>query len=113
MVAPLSGCDRLALRALIQIANAGLKHRMKQPRAVVRLLGDALSALRELERRRHRGRMGLADSFDAARLRDDLSKFKSTRDGFNEPPLIGLENRFLHEPKCRSTADLPWTHDLS
>ena len=47
-----SGHDRILLRALIQIANANLKHIMMQPRAVARLLQDALDELDELATRK-------------------------------------------------------------
>src|SRR3954447_12355585 len=50
--APQGGCDRIVLRALIQIANANLKARLGRPRAVVRLFGEALAELEELQRRR-------------------------------------------------------------
>src|SRR4051794_34800542 len=39
--APMNGRDRLALRALIQIANAGLKLRQARPRAAARLVEEA------------------------------------------------------------------------
>jgi predicted metal-dependent hydrolase len=46
--APMNGRDRLALRALIQIANAGLKQRQARPRAAARLLDEARTLLAEL-----------------------------------------------------------------
>jgi hypothetical protein len=46
--APMNGPDRLALQALIQIANAGLKQRMERPRAAGRLVEHASALLREL-----------------------------------------------------------------
>lgn len=49
--APQGGRDRILLRACIQIANANLKLRMNRPRAVVRLLSEALAELEELGRR--------------------------------------------------------------
>jgi predicted metal-dependent hydrolase len=46
--APMNGRDRLALRALIQIANAGLKQRQARRRAAERLLDEARTLLGEL-----------------------------------------------------------------
>lgn len=46
--APMGGRDRILLRACIQIANAGLKHRLGRVRAVERLLGEAKTELAEL-----------------------------------------------------------------
>ncbi len=46
--APMNGRDRIALRALIQVANAGLKRRMGRAPAVRRLLDEVASALAEL-----------------------------------------------------------------
>ena len=46
--APMNGRDRLALRALIQIANAGLKRRIERPRAAVRLIDETKGLLSEL-----------------------------------------------------------------
>jgi hypothetical protein len=45
--APMNGRDRLALRALIQIANAELKRRTERPRAAVRLIDEAKGLLSE------------------------------------------------------------------
>ena len=54
MAAPQNGLDRLALRALIQIANAGLKREMGQTNAVRRLIGEAMELLgRNPAARRH------------------------------------------------------------
>lgn len=50
--APMNGCDRLALRACIQIANAGLKRRMGRPQAAGRLVAEAVAILDELALRR-------------------------------------------------------------
>ena len=49
--APMNGRDRLALRALIQIANAGLKLRQARPRAAARLIEEARGLLGELSAR--------------------------------------------------------------
>jgi hypothetical protein len=46
--APMNGRDRLALRALIQIANAGLKQRQARSRAAARLLNEVRALLGEL-----------------------------------------------------------------
>jgi hypothetical protein len=46
--AAMNGRDRLALRALIQIANAGLKLRQARPRAAARLIQEATGLLGEL-----------------------------------------------------------------
>jgi predicted metal-dependent hydrolase len=46
--APMNGRDRLALRALIQIANAGLKQRQARPSAAARLIEEANALLGEL-----------------------------------------------------------------
>jgi hypothetical protein len=46
-----NGCDRLVLRALIQIANAGLKLRMGRKQAAVRLVDEASAELCEAMRR--------------------------------------------------------------
>jgi predicted metal-dependent hydrolase len=46
--APMNGRDRLALRALIQIANAGLKQRIERTRAAARLIDETKGLLGEL-----------------------------------------------------------------
>ena len=48
LAAPMGRRDRILLRACIQIANAGLKHRLGRVRAVERLLGEARTELAEL-----------------------------------------------------------------
>jgi predicted metal-dependent hydrolase len=45
--APKNGCDRLVLRALIQLANGGLKLRMSRPQAAMRLIDEARAELAE------------------------------------------------------------------
>ena len=45
--APKNACDRLILRALIQLANAGLKLRMARRQSAVRLFDEAVSELAE------------------------------------------------------------------
>jgi hypothetical protein len=73
--APKNGRDRLALRALIQMANAALKQKMGQDRAQRRLIADALEALKELSVR-HTGVAppSLADCFEAAALSQGIEK---------------------------------------
>lgn len=44
---PLNSRERRLVRAVIQLANAGLKLRMGRPRAALRLLGEARDLLRE------------------------------------------------------------------
>jgi hypothetical protein len=46
---PPNSRERVALRAIIQIANAGLKLRMHRPKAALRLLDDAVEALGPLD----------------------------------------------------------------
>ena len=50
--APQGGCERILLRACIQIANANLRLRMKKPHAAARLLGEALVELNALGARK-------------------------------------------------------------
>jgi predicted metal-dependent hydrolase len=66
--APMNGRDRLALRALIQIANAGLKQRQARSRAAARLMDEAKALLGELI---VRGVAAEPESV-AGRLRGDL-----------------------------------------
>jgi hypothetical protein len=68
--APMNGRDRIALRALIQFANAALKKRMGQHTAHGRLLEDAFAALWELSLRPdgEDGMESLAAELDARRL---------------------------------------------
>jgi predicted metal-dependent hydrolase len=49
--APMNGRDRIALQALIQIANAGLKQRIARPRAAARLIEETSALLGELSAR--------------------------------------------------------------
>jgi Domain of unknown function (DUF309) len=69
------GRDRILLRACIQIANANLKQAMGQPRAVQRLLGEALAELDELARRRtSQQASGFADVFPVFAVRERLGQ---------------------------------------
>ena len=61
-LAPQGGRDRILLRACIQIANANLKVTMQRPRAVERLLRDALAEIDELS---VRAAIDLDDGFAA------------------------------------------------
>ncbi len=56
---PPAGAERLALRGLIQLANAGLKGRMGQAGAQARILALADAALAEAARRGSKDALGL------------------------------------------------------
>jgi len=90
--APMNGRDRLALRALIQIANAGLKRDLGRRRAVERLVGEALALLQDLATRRPPPGAGVADGFDAAELRVALAA--ALLEPAGEGPLVMLAPRF-------------------
>ena len=67
--APQGGCERILLRARIQIASANLKLRMQKPNAAARLLGEALAELRVLlGARKAAAGGGFADGFATAAL---------------------------------------------
>jgi Domain of unknown function (DUF309) len=73
--APMNGRDRLALRALIQIANAGLKRRIERPRAAVRLIDETKGLLSELILRGGaREPESVAACVRAEALREELQK---------------------------------------
>ncbi|HZY13943.1 MAG TPA: DUF309 domain-containing protein [Beijerinckiaceae bacterium] len=75
--APMNGRDRLALRALIQIANAGLKQRQSRPRAAARLIEDAKALLGELVARGVAAEPeSVAGRLRADRLRKELDNEK-------------------------------------
>ncbi len=76
--APMGGRDRILLRACIQIANAGLKHRLGRARAVDRLLGDAMAELGELSARAARPPLprSFAERFSYSCVARDISKGK-------------------------------------
>ena len=67
-----NGRDRLALRGLIQLANAGLKLRMGRPKAALRLLADTRACLADLGRKAGDG--GVADALDGPRLAPALER---------------------------------------
>ena len=88
--APMNGRDRLALRALIQIANAGLKQRQARPRAAARLTEEAKALLGELM-----SRGGVAEPESVAGcLRADVLR-EELRDRGNGP--VPLARFFSHE----------------
>lgn len=62
MASPQGGCDRILLRACIQIANANLKSKMQRAAAAARLDGEAIALLDEV---RARGPAEDAKSFTA------------------------------------------------
>jgi predicted metal-dependent hydrolase len=73
--APMNGRDRLALRALIQIANAGLKRRIERPRAAARLIDEAKGLLGELIARGGTAEpKSVAACLRAEALREELQK---------------------------------------
>ena len=66
---PQGGRERMLLRACIQIASANLKLRMRKPRAVARLWGEALDEIGEfLGRRSPAVGDGFANRFPAVNL---------------------------------------------
>jgi predicted metal-dependent hydrolase len=73
--APMNGRDRLAMRVLIQIANAGLKLRQARPRAAARLIQEATGLLGELTARAGASEPeSVAGCLRADVLREELSK---------------------------------------
>jgi hypothetical protein len=103
--APMNGCDRLALRALIQITNAGLKRRIERPRAAARLIHETKGLLSELMLR---GGIfepkSVAARLRAEALREELQK------GL-EIGLMPLARFFSSEDerKCISVQPSGWT----
>ena len=73
MAAPERSGEKLAVQAVIQIANAALKARMGQARAAERLAGIARGRLDEAERLGGLRAMGLSD-VDIAGLWDSLAR---------------------------------------
>ncbi len=77
--APKNGRDRIALRALIQLANAGFKGSLGQAAAQARLLGEVRAELFELSVRRPGPQRGnFADSPDIAAL---ISLLRAVEEG--------------------------------
>jgi Domain of unknown function (DUF309) len=73
--APMNGRDRIALRALIQFANAGLKRRMGRAPAVRRLLDEVAAALTELIARGQAPQLeSVAGRLGAAALLSDVAR---------------------------------------
>ena len=68
--------------------NAHLKMRLKQPRAVVRLMGEALAELKELTLRRAGKASGFADSFPADALSDRLQRGMEDAATSDERPVL-------------------------
>ena len=88
--APMNGRDRLALRALIQIANAELKQRQARLRAAARLIEEVKAVLGELI-----SRGGAAEPESVAGcLRADVLR-EELRDRRNGP--VPLARFFSHE----------------
>jgi predicted metal-dependent hydrolase len=94
--APMNGRDRLALRALIQIANAGLKQRQARARAAARLIDEAKTLLAELSARAGASQPeSVAGCLRADVLSEELSK------GWNGPVPLA---RFFSREKMKENA---------
>jgi predicted metal-dependent hydrolase len=103
--APMNGRDRLALRALIQIANAALKQRQGRPRAAARLTEEARALLSELAARGGAAEPeSVAGRLRAAKLRERLSHRPV-------PDPVRLVRFFSNEDegKCIISEVQPWT----
>ena len=85
--APKNGCDRLVLRALIQLANAKLKLRMSRARAAARLVEEAQAELAEAGRR---GCAAETRGLAAASLEDLMTNVAVSADVVAPGPLAGL-----------------------
>jgi hypothetical protein len=73
--APMNGRDRIALQALFQIANAGLKQRQARPRAAARLIDETKGHLSELILRGGTSEpKSVAACLRAEALREELQK---------------------------------------
>jgi hypothetical protein len=80
MAAPMNGRDRIALRALIQIANARLKRRMGRVQAAARLVEDTKMLLGELIARGPAAETtSVAGRLRAAALNEELSGWSDNR----------------------------------
>lgn len=89
--------DRHALRAAIQIANAGLKLRMARPRAALRLLAEVRHVLAEIGLGEGRS---FADRLDVARLDADIAALREAlASGVTKAvvPRLGLYVRDMQE----------------
>ncbi len=75
--APMNGPDRLAVRALIQIANAGLKRRMGRDRAAERLIGEARGIFRELPARGTGTEPSVAGRLRIGAVEEQLRRFEA------------------------------------
>jgi hypothetical protein len=86
-VAPQNSRDRLALRALIQLANAALKQKMGRRNAWSRLIAEVIGALAELSLRSDADVCGdtFAAQLDAEALAADL---QARRGGFSLCPSL-------------------------
>jgi len=74
---PMNGSGRIALRTLIQIANAAVKQRQSRPRAAARLIEDAKALLGELVARGVAAEPeSVAGRLRADRLRKELDNEK-------------------------------------
>ncbi|MEA2861628.1 MAG: hypothetical protein QOC72_3667 [Methylobacteriaceae bacterium] len=95
--APMNGRDRLALRALIQIANAGLKVRQARPRAAARLIEEATGLLGELSLR---GVAGAPESV-AGRLQSESLRAQLGERALTAPLSLA---RFFSSEKMKKNA---------
>ena len=94
--APMNGRDRIALQALIQLANAGLKRRMKRPRAAERLIEAARTLLGELIARGAASEAAsVADRLRAVALGDGLRNWPHAK-----PVCLRDFLAAEHEEKC-------------
>jgi hypothetical protein len=85
IASPKNGRDRVALQAVIQLANAGLKLRMGRDRAAMRLLADVRWMLGEI------GNADLghafAQSLDAAALSEAVGRCAATLEKGERPAI--------------------------
>jgi Domain of unknown function (DUF309) len=104
MASPQNGCDRIALRALIQITNGCLKHMLGQAKARNRLVTEALGLLEELTARHprfsshpfalsaaHEAESSVSGRIDLLRLKQDLStlNLNESADRDSGLPIVG------------------------
>jgi hypothetical protein len=87
--APKGGCDRILLRACIQVANANLKLKMDRPHAVRRLLCEALAELNEVTARCAAGVPdGFAESYAISALSAAIAAQLDRNERDHQPILI-------------------------